>query len=179
MHSASGCEEDSSVARTRERISSSEISVKLIKSLTTGLPSVNVAVLSISRQFTRLSVSMLSAFLYSTPREAPFPAAAITATGVASPSAHGQEITSTLTAYRKARETSFVTSNQTRKVRAAIAVTTGTKIPAILSATRCTGALDAAASRTICTTREKAASSPTFSARITSIPLDTILPEIA
>ena len=106
------------------------------KSETLGFPSVIVAVLSNSTQFISRILCNASASLYSTPSEAPLPVAVIIATGVASPSAHGQDTTSTEIAYvTQCSGTKAPSINiHTTKVMSAIAVTVGTNMPATLSA---------------------------------------------
>ena len=80
---------------------------------------------------------------------APTPFATIIATGVASPSAHGQLITRTAIPYDKASPKFFPSKSQAIIVKIAIAITLGTNIPQTLSATFETGAFVAAASLTI------------------------------
>ena len=109
------------------------------------------------------------------PIAAPLPVAAMTATGVASPKAQGQDMTSTLMDMLKISGTDTATASvphkiiQTEKVSAAMASTTGTNIPAILSTAFSIGAFDEPASRTIFMILESTVSSPTFSARILMI----------
>ncbi len=59
------------------------------------MPSVIVAVLSSANMRVSPKLCNVSAFFTSTPYAAALPVPAMTATGVASPSAHGQLITST------------------------------------------------------------------------------------
>ena len=82
------------------------------------------------------------------PISAPLPVPTIMATGVASPSAHGQLITNTATAEVSASFTLPVSAIHATKVTADIANTTGTNTPATLSAMRAMGALVALASST-------------------------------
>ncbi len=100
------------------------------------------------------------------PQEAALPVAVMMATGVARPKAQGQEMTSTLMA--NVTQCSELkppsTRIQTRKVTRAMSTTTGTKMPATLSANCCRGALLVPASRTILTIFERVVSSPTLSA---------------
>ena len=71
------------------------------------------------------------------------------AVGVASPKAHGQEITRTEIAQFKAKWKSlFLRVNHKMKVMIAIVITVGTKTPLILSASFAIGALEAPASST-------------------------------
>ncbi len=62
---------------------------------TFGLPSVIVPVLSKTTVVTLCNISKLSADLTNIPLFAPTPVPTIIATGVAKPSAHGQDITKT------------------------------------------------------------------------------------
>ena len=71
------------------------------------------------------------------------------ATGVASPSAHGQLITSTDMPLARENPGSLLMKNHTAVVTAAIAMTEGTNTPDTRSATLAIGALVAAASLTI------------------------------
>ena len=83
------------------------------------------------------------------PFSAPLPVPTMMATGVASPRAQGQEITSTDTPAVRARPTSPpVAISHTTAVPRATAMTAGTKIPATLSARRAMGALEEDASST-------------------------------
>ena len=83
------------------------------------------------------------------------------ATGVASPRAQGQLITSTATALVSAVPIGSPRSIQTAKVMSAIIITAGTKIPETLSAIFAIGALVAAASLTIWMIWDSVVSSPT------------------
>ena len=74
---------------------------------------------------------------------------AIIATGVASPRAHGQLITSTLIALASAKDIPLPKSNHTINVTAAMPITVGTNMPETLSAIFAIGAFDAAAFSTI------------------------------
>ena len=89
------------------------------------------------------------------------------ATGVARPSAHGQEITRTEIARVSANEGVSPASSQMTAVTSAIHMTTGTKTPATLSASLAIGALDAPASSTRRMIWLSVVSSPTRDARIT------------
>ena len=71
------------------------------------------------------------------------------ATGVASPRAQGQLMTSTEMPRARAKPTVCPVRSQTRTVIAAMAITTGTNTPETLSATLAMGAFVAAASLTI------------------------------
>ena len=65
---------------------------------TTGLPSVRVPVLSTTSAESRPACSSAAALRISTPSCAPRPVPTMIAVGVARPSAHGQAMTSTVTA---------------------------------------------------------------------------------
>ena len=107
------------------------------------------------------------------PLAAPRPHATMIAVGVARPSAQGQLMTSTLTAKLSARERSpgARTANQRTKVRRAMAITTGTKTPAMRSAVRSMGALELVASSTRRMMPASVVSSPTAVASTTIQPL--------
>ena len=96
------------------------------------------------------------------PRFAPRPVPTIMAVGVARPSEHGQAITSTATACIMAGSIDFFTNHVMAKVKIAITITEGTKTPAILSASLCTGALCSCASSTSFTICESMVSLPTL-----------------
>ena len=103
-------------------------------SVTRGLPSVIVEVLSSAKYLTELSFCSVSAFLTRTPYAAARPVPAMTATGVASPNAHGQLITSTDIAMVSDVETFPLTHIHTINVMTASAHTTGTNTAETLSA---------------------------------------------
>ena len=71
------------------------------------------------------------------------------ATGVASPNAQGQEMTKTEMALFRLNSMEYPMSIHAAKVSAAIAITIGTKTPAILSAILAIGALEPPASSTM------------------------------
>ena len=118
-------------------------------SVTVGSPLVMVPVLSRAMIFTLPACSRDSAVLKSIPFLAPLPFPTIMATGVASPSAHGQLITSTEIALAREYENCLLTIIHTTNVTAAIIITAGTNTPDTLSAIFAIGALVAAASLTI------------------------------
>ena len=93
------------------------------------------------------------------------------ATGVASPRAQGQEITSTDTPATSARLGVPVTMSQTMAVTRAMAMTMGTKTPATRSASLAMGAFEAEASSTSWMIRARAVSSPTPVARMVKEPV--------
>ena len=80
---------------------------------------------------------------------APIPFPTIIATGVASPRAQGQLITSTEIALERAKPMVWPAMSQTARVIRAIPITAGTKTPDTRSAILAIGALVAAASLTI------------------------------
>ena len=93
----------------------------------------------------------------------PFPT--MIATGVASPSAHGHEITSTVTPLVMANSGVCPTSSQMTIVTAAIRITAGTKTADTRTAVFAIGAFVAAASETILMIFARLVSSPTWVAR--------------
>ncbi len=95
---------------------------------------------------------------------APMPFPTIIATGVASPSAQGQLMTSTEMALASAKPELSPTSSQITPVKSAMPMTAGTKTPDTLSATLAIGAFVAAASLTIRIICDKVVSSPTRTA---------------
>ena len=115
-------------------------------------------------------VSSASADFISIPFSAPFPVPTIIATGVASPSEHGHDITSTAIARLSANEKSYPSTSHTINVTKAIPITTGTNTPATLSAILAIGALDDEASSTRAIILEIAVSSPTSEAFIFTLP---------
>ena len=94
------------------------------------------------------AVSNASPDLMRIPFSAPFPVPTIIATGVARPSAHGQEITSTAIAVDIANSNVAPEISQIIPVINAMVITVGTKTPAILSAIFAIGALLEEASST-------------------------------
>ena len=70
------------------------------------------------------------------------------ATGVAKPSAHGQEITNTAIPIESANSNGYPKISHTMVAITAMVMTTGTKIPLILSANFAMGAFEAFASST-------------------------------
>ena len=101
------------------------------------------------------------------------------AVGVARPSAQGQEITRTATACERAtaKLPGATKTNHAANVTNAIPMTTGTKMPAMLSARRSIGALELVASSTRRIMPASVVSSPTAVARILNQPpVDTVAP---
>ena len=122
--------------------------VPTLTSVTLGLPSVMVPVLSITTVSILCAVSSASPDLIRIPFSAPFPVPTIIATGVASPRAHGQETTSTAIPIESANSKAAPLMSQMIAAITAIVITTGTKTPAILSAILAIGALLEPASST-------------------------------
>ena len=118
-------------------------------SVTCGSPFVIVPVLS------RHTISIFpvsssdTAVLNNIPCFAPTPFPTMIATGVASPNAHGQLITSTEMPLANAKPMLAPVSSQTTIVTSAITMTVGTNTPDTLSAILAIGAFVAAASLTI------------------------------
>ena len=98
----------------------------------------------------------------------------IIATGVASPNAHGQEITKTEIAKFNAYEKFFEITNQTINVIIEIATTVGTNTPETLSARRAIGALLFPESSISWIIFSSMVSAPTFSALNLKNPLMAI-----
>ena len=136
------------------------------KSVTSGFPWVMVPVLSSTTLWILWVTSRASPDLIRIPFSAPFPVPTIMATGVASPSAQGQEITSTAMPQDRANSKSAPLISHTRTVSRAMVMTMGTNTPAILSAILAMGALLELASSTRRMIWEKVVSSPTLDARI-------------
>ena len=134
-----------------------------------------VPVLSNTTVPMRRACSSALALVTSTPLVAPKPSETVTDSGVASPSAHGQAMISTLTAVTSACASCGVGPNDTQmaNVQMAMIITAGTKYRAILSASCCTGALVAWARATIAAICESTVSAPTWVARITQSPLSS------
>ena len=113
------------------------------------MPCVIVPVLSRAATLILPVSSSDTAVLNSMPLRAPTPLPTIIATGVASPSAHGQLITSTDIARAVAVPIGAPIISQIINVTTAIEITVGTNIPETLSAIFAIGAFVAAASLTI------------------------------
>ena len=132
-----------------------------ITSVTLGSPLVMVPVLS------RATISIFpvssreTAVLNMIPCFAPIPLPTIMATGVASPRAQGQLMTSTEIPLARANPMLSPAISHTSMVTAAMAITAGTNTPDTRSATLAMGALVAAASLTICMIWDSVVSSPT------------------
>ena len=163
--SASGCSEACSIdaATASSRASSTPGAVRT--SVTRGRPSVIVPVLSSTTVFTACAVSSASADLNRMPYSAPLPVPTMIATGVARPSAHGQEMTSTAMPNDSAPETGSPSASHTSAVTTAMAMTTGTNTPLMRSASLAIGAFELPASSTRRMICESVVSSPTRVAR--------------
>ena len=116
----------------------------VITSLTTGLPSVIVPVLSNNTVLILCANSKCSPSLIRIPFSAPLPIPTISAVGVAKPIAHGQAIMSTATKLISAivNASSPPIVSQTIKVIIEITITMGTNTAATLSANFCIGAFE-------------------------------------
>ena len=112
------------------------------------------------------------------PSSAALPVPTIIATGVASPSAHGQDITSTETAQLSANSKFLPKTPQITAVTTAINITIGTKIPLIRSARRAMGAFEPLASSTILIICASVVSSPTLEAVNLKLPFLFIVADI-
>ena len=112
------------------------------------------------------------------PISAALPVPTIMATGVANPKAQGQEITNTEMALDRANSNPCPAIIQTMAVTMAMAMTTGTKIPLTLSASRAMGALELPASSTSRIIWERVVSSPTREARKRKAPFLLMVAEI-
>ena len=124
------------------------------------VPVLSNTTVSISRTACRASPD-----LNKIPCFAPTPVPTMMATGVASPNAQGQEITNTAIAVDMANSKLCPAKSHPVIERAAIPITTGTKTPAILSASFAIGALLAPASSTRWMIWDRVVSSPTRTAR--------------
>ena len=136
MALASGCSLPFSRLATNDNNSSSFMPSTGKTEVNVGRPSVNVPVLSITRTSIFSINSRLSAFLIKIPAAAPRPVPTIIDIGVAKPSAHGQAIIRTATAFTiaKARRGSGPHIPQIIAVIIEVRITTGTKYPATISA---------------------------------------------
>ena len=112
----------------------------------------------------------------STPRLAALPVPVMMAVGVASPSEHGQAITSTATNICIQNAAAYPAAPHALAAITDTAITTGTNMPAILSASLAMGALEFCASSTIFIILARAVSAPTPSARKVMAPLPFMVP---
>ena len=165
MAAASGCSDGFSSDAAAESSVLSSIFSAHSTSVTRGLPSVTVPVLSSTTVSMRPISSRLAADFTSTPCSAALPVATVMATGVASPSAQGQEITSTaMPTLRQNRTPMPPTVAHSTAAITAMEMTTGTNTALILSARRLMGALPLAACSISCTIWDRVVSLPTRSA---------------
>ena len=162
---ARGCSLCCSSAAALASSSASVIPSAGTRSVTFGSPEVIVPVLSSAMICAFPAVSSASPVLNRMPFFAPRPFPTMIATGVARPSAQGQEITSTEMPRATAKPASFPAIIQPRNTSRAIPMTAGTNTPDTRSAIRAIGALVAAASDTIRMIWLSVVSSPTRSAR--------------
>ena len=144
-----GCSLFFSSAPASSRSRSSDTPSAHERPLTRIFPVVMVPVLSNAMICVRPVSSRAAAVLNRMPFLAPTPLPTMIATGVASPSAHGQLITSTEMALARAKAMPSPASIHAAQVTRAMQRTAGTKIPLTLSAVFAIGALVAAASDTI------------------------------
>ena len=146
-------------------------------SVNDGLPAVIVPVLSSTTALILPHVSNASAERISTPICAARPVETVTESGVARPNAHGHAIRSTETAATSACTTrgSGPNANHNAHDHTEISTTIGTKIPEILSAMRCTGALELCADCTNPMICASTVSLPTFVARYRNDPVPLIV----
>ncbi len=133
--------------------------------ITFSFPAVMVPVLSMTTVSTSRACCRASPDLIRMPWPAPTPVPTMIATGVASPRAQGQDITSTAMAVEMANSAPAPARSQTANVTRAMPMTTGTNTPATLSASWAIGALLALASSTRRMIWDRVVSSPTLSAR--------------
>ena len=162
---ASGCSLFASSPAAKRKSSCSFTPSAGTISVTFGSPFVMVPVLSNATIWVLPAFSKATAFLNRIPFFAPLPLPTMIATGVASPSAQGQLITSTEIPLASANPTVCPAKSHTIIVITAIVITAGTKMPETLSAIFAIGALVAAASETIWIIWESVVSSPTRVAR--------------
>ncbi len=144
-------------------------------SVTLGLPSVIVPVLS------KTIVSILCVFsstappLIKIPYSAPLPVPTIIAVGVANPKAHGQAINNTETKTVRINSGFCPAISQTKAAATAIAITIGTNIADILSASLAIGAFEFCVSSTRLIILASTVSSPTLVVITLIVPVVFIL----
>ena len=160
-----GCSLPFSTEAAASKSSASVNPSPAIMSVTSGTPSVSVPVLSSAITAVLPVCSRAAAVLNSIPDFAATPEPTIIATGVARPSAHGQDTTSTAMPLVTAVPTGAPEASQITATIEAIINTAGTKTAATLSAILAMGALVPAASATVCIILASAVSSPTAVAR--------------
>ena len=169
-----GCSLFASRDAARVRSSRSSTPSDVYISVTLIFPSVTVPVLSRTAILHLPAASSDAAVLKSIPPDAPLALPAITATGVASPSAQGQLITSTDMANFAALPTSPVHIIHIAKVRSAIAITAGTNTPATRSAAFATGAFVVCTSFTVLIISARAVFPEVLTARQRAYPERTL-----
>ena len=169
---ASGCSLGRSSAAASASRRSRDWLPRITSSVSAGLPSVSVPVLSTTRVSMSRSDSIAPASLNNTPCCAPRPLATMIEIGVARPSAHGQAMISTDTAAISAcvSRGSGPTIAHAANASNATTTTAGTNHAATLSATRCSGARLRWAAATRATICASMVSPPTFCARMVSAP---------
>ena len=177
--SASGCSLSRSTAATRRSRSSSSVSSAVTISTTLGSPRVRVPVLSKTTVSRCAACSSAIACLKRIPRFAPRPVPTMIAVGVASPSASGQVMTTTVIANSRASWAERPTTTyQTRKVARPPINATRTSQKAARSASRWPGAFEFWASWTSLTIWARAVSEPTARVRARSVPRPLIVAPI-
>ena len=130
----------------------------------------SVPVLSKTTRVTAWALSRAAASRIRMPRRAAAPVPAMMAAGVAKPSAQGQAMTSTETAFSSAAEPVAPAIDHASRVARASASTTGTKTALTRSTWRWIGGLEAWAPSTRRTMRASTVSAPTEVVRIDSTP---------
>jgi indolepyruvate ferredoxin oxidoreductase len=185
---ASGCSDQRSAIATNSKTCMSCLTpdgkvatfCSCITSVTLGLPSVRVPVLSNIATETLLSVSMASPPLNMTPFDAPLPMPTIMAVGVASPRAQGHATTRIATAgiIAESGAPGDATKYHARNVAIATAITAYAKYPATLSTIFCIAGFLPIASSTSLTTCDRNESAPTLAALTSSMPSLLTVPPI-
>ncbi len=180
MASAKGCSDPFSSEAARVSSSFWLIPSTAIISVSFGLPSVRVPVLSTIKVSTFANLSNASASRTRTPDCAPRPVAIIIDIGVANPKAQGHAIIRTETATTKAWIKAGCGPNkaQIKKAIKATRTTNGTKYPATVSVSPWIGALDLWADETMSTILANIVSPPTRSASIMSEPVPFKVPPV-
>ena len=172
------CSEPDSTAAASARTRSDVHPSAGATAVTARCPVVRVPVLSKTTVSTVRMASRARYPLRKMPNCAPRPEATIMAVGVASPSAHGQAMTSTASAAENALSAPAPAISQPPAVSAAITNTAGTNTPAMRSASRWASALSAWACSTRRTIPAKWVSAPTAAASTTRRPSSTTVPPI-
>ena len=144
-----------------------------------GWPTVSVPVLSKATVSTLCASSSACTSLIRMPCLAATPVPAMMAVGVASPSAQGQAITITATAWISAASSPAPMASQPARVTSATTSTTGTKMADTWSTSRWMGALAAWASSTSRMIWASTVSAPTAVTAITMRPSPLIEPPVS